>query len=240
MPDPYIIVSGFAQLHPRAQAWFHQLWWDTNISKLKQKPERTFIVSTRNTRLPEGRGEWIVLPGDLGTCHQALHEGGDFFMPGCPAMWMVGAWLAYSNCTDFVYVEQDTLAFGPWLERLDTELGDKNAIFGAGKMHGGSSTSLFRIRHRYIPQWVHDYIDQGPEDHPNRLPEQKWKRMAQRWPEDYVQFTFGYDADRPFNPGDEVWYGQQFTPEELLFIEARGLISCAGMPTKDITVFSNH
>ncbi len=232
----YVLISGYYEKTP-ALAWFHSCWWDTLQRHAIPKPERIFIIASGKCSIKEPHGEWIRLTGDLGHCDDLLSDRKPHFMPGCPAVWMAGAWLAYLNESDALFYEQDVLAFGNFVGRMYAELGDKDVIFGRNKMQG-AATSLFLVRHRYIPQFVADYLAEGPENVISRIPETKFCRMAERKPEHYCRYSFAYDKDRPFNPKDEVFFVQKCKPFELLWLESQGLISCDGMP-KDVEAFSN-
>lgn len=236
MTPRYIIVSGYYEKHP-GMAFFHRIWWDTMTRFAKPAPERVFIIASGSHGHAEPRGEWIKLTGDLGHCDDLLSGRKPFFMPGCPATWMAGAWLAYMNECDALFLEQDCLAFGDFVGRMYSELGDKDVIFGRNQMQG-AATSLFLVRHRYIPTFVQDYLSEGPETVISRIPETKFNRLEGWKPEHYCRYSFGSDKDRPFDPKQEVFFVQKLKPFELLWLETLGLVSCAGMP-KDVEAFSN-
>lgn len=232
----YLIISGYVAKTPGME-WLHGVWWDVLQRNANPKPERIFIIASGDHSHPDRRGEWIRLSGDLGHCDDLLTGRKPFFMPGCPATWMVGAWLAYINECDMLVYEQDVLAFGPWVERMYHDLGDKDVIFGRNQMQG-AATSLFLVHHRYIPQFVMDYLAEGPETVISRIPETKFNRMEARKPEHYCRYSFGNDKDRPLDLSKDVWFGQKFKPFELLWLEANGFVSCAGMP-QGVEAFSN-
>lgn len=245
----YIIVSGYFQ-QPGASwgPWFHRLWYRNLMKWADPKPERVFIISGSKPPLRR-KGEWITLTGNLGHCDAILKWSKTAYMPACPATWMAGLWLAYLNECDFVYLEQDCLAFGPWVKRVYNDLGmpttedpynwhGKKVAFATSIMHG-AATSLFIVRHWYIPFFVKHYIESGAEDHINRIAEQKVFRMSGQWPEFYSQFSFGVDKERPLPFDNEVWFAQKFTANELRELENRKLVSCFGMP-ENVDLFSNH
>lgn len=232
----YMVISGYhADKSDAWQGWFYRLWWHHNIEGIS--PEKVVIIST--VPAPVGSaGHWIKLEANIGHCDEMLLNGRDLFMPGCPATWMAGAWLAYASECDLLYLEQDMLAFGPWLDQLYHDLGRKQAIFGTGKMHKGSSTSLFLVRWNYIPEWCRDYLAEGKEDVYDRLPERKWFRMAERKPEHYARLSFGFDTDRPLDMAARVWYAQKFTIQEMAELAKRRLITAVDIPR--VQLFSNH
>jgi hypothetical protein len=232
----YIVVSGYWQQPGLGQDWFHKLWY-RNLLKYAA-PDRVFILSSGNFFVPNAQGEWILLAGNLGSPDEVLHREKDFFCPACPAVWMAGAWLAYLNETDVIFLEQDCLAFGPWVEELYKQIGDAAVICGKNQMHG-AATSLFLVKHHFIPRFVRHYLALAEENVLSRMAEAKMLRLCGQWPEQYVQHNFGCDKDRPLPFSDPVWYAQKFTSEELTALEVAGLISCAGMPP-GVKHFTNH
>ena len=235
------------------QQWFHKLWWANNFKYLQSKSNwmqsfwspkfikqpDVYIVSNSKTLPRERFGKWITLEGDLGHADDLLTGRKPFYLPEAVGMWMIGAWIAYSNECDLIYLEEDCLVFGRWVHQMYKDLGDKKAVFGSGALHCGSSTALFLIRHEYIPIWCLEYLNEGEESSDHRLPEHKWRRMADRRPEDYARLSFGYDTDRPFDVNQPVFYVQKCTRDELSTLGCAGLISTDGMP-KDTKLFSNH
>jgi hypothetical protein len=225
-----MIISGY---HPfPGSEWFHDLWCRTLNQSIESSP-----VIFSSGKVFCGNGTWIHAEGDLGGAGHLLRREKHHFMPGVAAMWMLGLWYAYISECDAIYVEQDVLVFGHWVEQLYKEIGKQSAIFGTSKIHG-TCTSLFLIRHHFIPQFIYSYLGEGPEDHFHRIPERKVGRMSDRDPEEYCRYSFGVDTDRPINYKAPVWFAQKFTPQELREMEAEGLISCANMP--DVKLFSNR
>jgi hypothetical protein len=233
----YILITGYHANPDSGLDWFHRIWWQ-NTYRYAATAERLFVIASPNNHPETKYGEWITLNGDLGACGHQLHGLNDYYMCAGNALWMLGAMLAYMSECDMVYKEQDCLAFGPWVETMYRELGTGNVIVGNGQMHG-ISTSLFLVRHRFIPKFIMQYLAEGPENVPTRIAEHKFKRMESRWPEDFRRFSFGYDTDRPFNASEPVWYAQKFTPQELIKLSDAGVIRDLRDIPK-VPVFSNH
>lgn len=182
---------------------------------------------------------WIDIPGDLGKCVDVLTGRKPYFCPGVVAVWLVGAWLAYASECDLIYLEQDCLCFGPWVDQMYVDLGSKKAVFGTGQAHGGVSTSIFLMRHEFIPRWTRDYLDEGCENSPSRIPEHKMRRMREREPEEYGALSFGYDTDRPFNVTDPVFYIQKTTPAELRELNLAGRLVLPEEEMPNVDCFTN-
>lgn len=235
----YMIVSGFHSEPGRGLEWFHHLWWHNLMKHARPAPQRVLIIADSNCSVSGGNGDWIIFSGDLGHGGDLLKGRKHNYLPGCPAVWMAGAMLAYINECDFIYLEQDCLAFGPWVERLYSEVTPGRFVcYGRTGSHP-ASTCLFLVRHSYIPLFVRDYIDEGQEDRPERIAEHKFARLAERSPEYYRQFSFRTDNDRPIYPQDAVFACQKLTPDELRLLERHGLVSTIEMPA-NVKMFSNE
>jgi hypothetical protein len=235
MHNQYLIFSGY-HYFPGAD-WFHGVWYK-NLFR-SAKPDKVVIIGDSYSPAPfEKRGTWIEPTGDLGSCGQLLRYEKRNELSQVSATWLLGLMYAYMCERDAIYVEQDVLVFGHWIERLYTDLGSKAAIFGSAKTHG-IATSLFLIRHHFIPHFIEAYLSEGAEDHPNRIPEMKVARMATRNPELYTRYNFPYDTDRPIEPATPVWFAQKFTREELMDMHGHGLVDTSDMPP-DVKLFSNR
>lgn len=230
--------------------WFFHVWW-ANVLAADPRPEKVVIIAQAGCKVPSLKWNWrgrkimpevINLTGDIGWCDHLLKGEKKVVMPACCASWLACAWLAYMNETDLVVLEQDCFAVGPWVERLYKDLGDKQAIFGESKMQGTAS-SLFLIRHAFIPTFVADYLAEGPQTHLQRISETCLHRIIERKPEQYTRFKFGCGKDKPMDIGDvkdkyNVRYFEKLTPAELLILEQQGWLSLKGMPK--VEIFSNH
>ncbi len=148
---------------------------------------------------------------------------------------MLGAMAAYNECCDFIYKEQDCLAFGDWANQLYKDAGMRPAALGRGLMppHSQlkSSQSLFMVKHSHIPTFIMHYISMG-EDHAAgpTTGENKFRRMIEMYPSMYaVQSGWNLDRDRtvPFQKlkeKGEPWAIQQVTPQEFEVIQSLNLI----------------
>lgn len=235
MSEPhYMIVSGFHNNPGHGLEWFHHVWFDTVMKY--SRPKRVFVIADDNGTVPGAKGDWITLSGDLGACGAILDGRKENTLSGVSAVWMAGAWLAYINECDFISLEQDVLAFGPWVEALYEEIGNRGVICGKSRAHG-IATSLYMVKHEFIPTFVKQYLNEGPETLPSRIPERKFARMEERYPELYCRFNFGYDTDRPINVMDPVWYAQKLNHAEMQEIRRAGLIHVSNIP--EVKLFSN-
>ena len=169
----------------------------------------------------------IRLSGDLGHFMDLVNGKKPFAFNSWMASVLALALLAYNNTSDFIYLEQDCLAFGPWVEKIYADLGDAGVVFG--RKHQSEpwmpcSQSLFLVRHGYIPEFVRLILGEGPQNIDGNLGEHIFIRLAERYPDKWKQFAWGVDRERPIPYDDPVFYAQQLKPEELATLKEKGLL----------------
>jgi hypothetical protein len=167
--------------------------------------------------------QWIEVE-NLGHAHRIPKEQQ---LCGWSACFVTGLLLAYQNNADLVLKESDALAFGPWIDRLYSEIGDKGVITGhpngPGPAVGLLAQSLVLVRYRYLLEFASRFLAiKGSDGQPATEAERKFERMARETGE-FAQASFGYDRTRPVNYNDEVFYMQQITAEEMAELKRRGL-----------------
>lgn len=216
----YLIGSGY---HAKLGSEEFAHLWHANIRQYAQ-PSEIVVIADSNSEFPRLDGvQSLKLSGNLGGCMDLIEGRKKHHFPGGPSAVMALALLAYISESDFVYQEQDCLAFGPWVERIYSQISEHGLICGKQQCWG-LANCLFMVRHAYIPTFVRLYLETPPEDCVNMLCESKFKRLLDSRPTEWTTFGFGYDRDRPINFDDEVWYAQQFSREEMEELELRGLI----------------
>ena len=149
---------------------------------------------------------------------------------------MVLAMLAYVNECDFIYKEQDSLCFGPYVDTMYSEIGSHSCIFGSSVLMGSHASPML-IKHSFIPEFVRLYLGTPAENKPDQIGEVKFARLQHEHPDQFCRYSFGVDRDRPFDVKAPVWTGQKFTRDELLQLRDAGLISFNECPNP--RVFSN-
>lgn len=179
------------------------------------------------------RVEWVGLDGNCGHVGALLSGEKKHGLCGWTAGVLALAMMAYCDESDFIYREQDCLCFGPWVEKLYEDMGDGFMAFG-GPMKSPPymecAQSLFIVRNSFIPQFVMTMIEMGDERKQDRfhkednLPERKFHRIRERWPDLIKPLSFGVDRERPMPIDNVVWYAQQFTTEEIHALERIGKI----------------
>lgn len=222
----FLVGTGFvpnAKTPVPADVFFH--YWIENT--LKVEPYKIFVVCAGGSTPPMSRyanfGEGVIIhqcDGDLGHIRDK-HEGRiSYPFTGWAGAMMLAALAAYNECLDFIYKEQDCLAFGEWAEQLYADMGDGDAALGRGLKPPHhqlqSSQSLFIVRHRAIPDFVARYIRMGDDQAMGPCTgENKFKRMIQMWSNYRVQSGWNVDRDRPLPTSAKVWAAQQITPQEF-------------------------
>lgn len=210
----YTIGSGYYDSH-RELPGFPSVWLSC-LSKANPKPSSVIVLGVGGAKNPYGdRVQFVSLDGNLGYIGSLLSGEKPYSFCGWSAGMLALAMIAYNNETDFVYVEQDCLVFGDWVNALYDALGGSlGIVFGSNNLME-CAQSLFLVRHSFIPKFVSDYIRQGAERDDKNIPETKFAKLEKMKPESWGRFKFGYDRLRPFNASDKAFYIQQVTQDEL-------------------------
>lgn len=205
--------------------------WHWNTLAARPTPSRIVIVAEGGSKVPIKSGDMdvIELSGDLGHIGSHLNGSKKHEFTGWSASMCALAMIAYVDEADFIYKEEDCLAFGPWVEQMYADLGpDGDLVFGQAHRSPPwmeCSQSLFLIRHRFIPQFVSMYLAMGKDGDVNNLGERKFTRMEERLGSTRIRrLTFGVDRERPLPFAAPVWYCQQLKSDELNQLKQLGLI----------------
>lgn len=224
MNPRYMIGSGFYNPPGGDHDKFFSVWFENTVKYAQ--PEDILILSNGGSVIEGAQGQWIDLPGNLGHTHDLTNGRKPYEWCGWSMAFFTLAMLSYCNETDFIFKEEDCLAFGPWVQQMYAEIGDKKCIFGSSKMphQQACAQSLVLVKHHFIPEFVRLYMGTGSERLKENECELKFARLERNHPDHFTRFCFGYDRDRPINYGDAVWYGQHFTPQEMHELRRLALI----------------
>jgi len=229
--NPYTLISGYHRKRDDSRYdTFFQTWLN-NVCKLNPQPQRIIIIADSGARPPLSDCQWdirvpitvIHLFGNLGSCGDLIHGNKPHHFAGWTGVVLSGALLAYTNETDFVFMEQDCLCFGDVIGEMDKAIGDGGIVFGNFPSQP-CAQSLFLVRHAYIPEFVRLFLSQGHQKEQKNLGEHVFARLESEHPEQWKRFAFGFDRARPFKLDDEVFYIQQMTAAELEELKKKGLI----------------
>lgn len=223
----FLIGSGFFP-NPCSALPAQELFeaWLSTINRYAQ-PKRIVVV-TAGGHCPArcSAANVVVCEGDLGNLsHKVAGKVHHDFAGWFPPM-AITAMIAYNEVLDFIFIEQDCFAFGPFVERMYADMGSAQAVIG-GRVHGvgePASQSLFLVRHAYIWQFLRDYLNEGPDDNEQCRGEKKFGRMRDRKPNEIKTLSFNVDRDRPIPWDDPVFAFQQPSRAEIDEAKRRGLI----------------
>lgn len=225
----YLLGTGF---YPHAGAIPSRARWRDNVTKYaKPEPRRIVTIGVGAEDSPytqyDAFGWWVSLPRNLGHVGDLLNGSKPHEFCGWSASMLAMALIAYAGELDYCYLEEDALAFGPWVERMYAELGDGQFAFGR-KMQSppwmACSQSLFIVRHAFIPRFVSTYLSLGKDGDPENLPETKFQRIEERFPVECRRLSFTVDRERPLPYDADVFSAQKFTADELEELKKRNLI----------------
>lgn len=235
----YMISSGYFTKNPVWSEWFFDLWWKNLMRYARPLPRKVLIIGQAGCKIPnETRGTWLNVDGDLGYCDHLLnHEKPWPYVANGIAI-CIAALTAYAEELDYIYMDQDKLCFGPWVETMYRELGDGGFIMGRERCMP-CANGLFLVRHSFILPFVNWYLSSQREDRPENISEHKFARWQAHNPTMVKYHSFGCERDRPIPINDPVFHIQKLTPQELILLRSSGLIECNSIP-KGISVFSNH
>ena len=156
----YLIGSGYFNNHCAAiPAQEMAVAWLACIRKHANPPPRRIVVVTAGGHAPEIEGADVIkCSGNIGNLsHKVAGQKNHAFAGWMPPV-MITTMIAYNEELDYVFQEQDCLAFGPYVERMYADMGDGQMAIGRplAQMGQPATQSLFVVRHAYIWQFVRD------------------------------------------------------------------------------------
>lgn len=220
------MVTGFwAKPGDKEKVRFLEIWL-RNTSR-QCDPADIFILNVSDRPLGLDVGNWINVGHNLGHVGDLDLRSPDrrLQLGGWAAGYMLGALIAYSREADFIYKEQDCLAFGPWVDRMYQELDSTNAKMLVGRFdhHLQIEQSLTIVKHEFITTLVREYLA-IPTDDSDLRPELKFLRIMEKHSEHIRFLSFGFGRNRPLDLDAPVFYCQHLTNTDLEAMKKRGLI----------------
>jgi len=204
--------------------------WQENVAKLRPQPSRIVVVSEGGSKRPGSYSntDVIRLTGDCGHCEQLVKGERNNEFSGWSASMTALAMLAYADMADFLYFEEDCLAFGDVIGQAYRDMGYGDIVFGR-KMTSPPwqpcAQALFLVRHRFLPKFVSMYLGLGGERTRTNLGEAKFCHIERAiGPKRAKRLSFGVDRERPIPWDAPVFYCQQWSPAELDEARSRNLI----------------
>lgn len=228
----YLLGSSFyenGKNGPEFRKAFSRTWVFNNL-KADPQPSRVVVILEGGSEIGASGSncDLIHLTGNLGHVGQLLSGEKKYEFSGWSASMAALAMLAYVDEADFLYKEEDCLAFGPWVKRMYEDMGTGDMVFGhrhTSPPWMPASQSLFLVRHSFIPKFVGTYLLMGKDGDLSNLGEQKFVNIERIFGKEKIKrLSFGVDRERPLPCNNEVWYGQQFTQNEMDNLKTKGLI----------------
>lgn len=218
----YMVYTGFVNnividkyANKNAQDFF-DIWYkntrkyiNENISIIILGPDSPNIDNTENIKILETYD-------NLGHVGEYINNSRVGRWCGWTAAIVFGMIHAYVKNVDFVYKEQDCLAFGDYIERMYKDCEGHDIVYGSYTIMDVAQ-SLFLVKRDAIPDVI---ASLAKDDDKNVLPEHKFLKL----PVKQKRLSFGYDRDRPFNENDSCFYIQQLSTHDLEKLINKGLI----------------
>jgi len=228
----YVIVSGYYADERKTAPFsiskerFLDIWYENTLRY--STPQKIYLVnvSKHGPVKPYPEIDWINISENLGHVNDFVLTNDTKTLTGYTLSVLMGMLLAYNNKADFIYKEQDCLAFGSWVDELYRESRSKNKemLLGRGHIKGYIEQSLWLCRHEFLLEFMNRYLSFNAGDYP-LLPELKFAKIMEMIPDRIGFFDFGYGRIRPVQFDDKVFFIQQTTDKELSTLRTKGLIA---------------
>lgn len=227
----YLLGSGYYH-SPHVPDSFRRIWYDSIGKYCDPRPTKRFVIAVGNSfptwdEQNPTSAETLHLYGNLGHVGALLSGEKKHSFCGWSGAFCALALIAYNAELDFLFLEQDCLAFGPWVKRTYEDMDDGDMVFGRKMVSAPympCAQSLVLVRHSFIPEMVSAYLAMGTDNDINNLPETKFLRLEEKFGNRIRRLSFGCDRERPIPLDDEVFYAQKLHAEELAELEEEGLI----------------
>jgi hypothetical protein len=218
----YQIYSGFCEnIDPKKYAnhnaddWFDI--WVKNTVKYTQSIINIFGPDIpKNIKSDSNRIAIIGQYPNLGHVGDYIHGNRTGRWCGWTAGVIYGMIHAYVHGVDFLYKEQDCLAFGNYVSKMYDDCVNADIVYGSCKLMNAAQ-SLFLVKRHAIPDIIASLANDDDKD---VLPENKFMRL----PVKQKRLSFGYDRDRPFNVNDTIFYIQQLTQADMDILNNNNLL----------------
>ena len=215
----YVIGTGYFDVNKNS-AGFFSLWMKNTLKYAD--PLDIVVVNADSPPQEHAGGTWLNVFHNYG---HVKNMSPDEKYGGWWLGFMTSAMMAYHHGCDFIYKEQDCLAFGPWVKQLYADAKNTGAqvIVGKFKHKYKIEQSLVLVKREAILTLIHMYLSIRKTDKMLR-PELKFLQIMERWPK-FMAFTnMGCGRNRPVPYGADCFYAQKLSSLELKSLKTRGLI----------------
>jgi len=228
----YVIVSGYYADDKKTTQFSmpkEQFWncFGTKTLLAFSRPEKIYVVNVSRKKPAKTYQaiDWIDIGENLGHVNDFMAINDTRTLSGYTLSVLLGLLLAYNNKADFIYKEQDCLAFGNWVDELykEADRAGKKMLLGKGHIEGFIEQSLFICRHDFLTEFIHQYLAFNKGDYP-LLPEQKFLQIMEKFPSEIGLMEIGYGRVRPADFSDNIFYIQQPDDADLVELRKRRMI----------------
>jgi len=215
----FVIGTGYFDNGNGSEKFFET--WMKNTLKYSD-PYDVVVVNADSKPLEHLGGTWLNMGHNYG--HVKNMDKTEKF-GGWWLGFMTAAMIAYHHKKDFIYKEQDCLAFGPWVKHLYDEAQQQGAgvIVGRFDHKYKIEQSLVLVKRKAILGLIHQYLAINASDICPR-PELKFLTIMQKWPKAMAFMHMGCGRNRPIPYNASCFYAQKLSKAEMDNLRARGLI----------------
>jgi len=217
----YGIVTGYYNTTGAEE--FFKVWMANTLKYAK--PAEIIVVNAAGKCLSHLGGTWVNTKHNYGHVKRMApgEKHGGWWLG-----FMLGALICHCNKYDFIYKEQDCLAFGSWVKHIfvAAETAHAPVVVGQFTQHAYSvEQSLVLIKQAAILDFITEYMMlPEPESTGAGRPELKFLAVMKKRPELVTFMTMGCGRDRPIPYTSNRFYAQHLSPVELAELKARKLI----------------
>ena len=217
----YTIGTGYFD-NGSTSAEFFKTWIANTRKYAKPANGEIVVVNAASPSLEKFGGTWLNMRCNYGHVKTMSPEEkyGGWWLG-----FMTGALVAFQHGTDFIYKEQDCLAFGSWVEHMYAESRQTGAGVIVGKFDHKYKIeqSLVLVKRGSIMGLIQRYLAiSGSDIHPR--PELKFLQIMKRYPRALAFMQMGCGRNRPIPYDAPCFYAQKLTQGEMQQFKSRGLL----------------
>lgn len=208
---------------------FFNIWYQ--LIEKYTKPEKILVTDSASPIVPSGLTdgknaiEFIRLKRNF--MHAAVC---DTQFCGWTRAFMSGAFYAFINDCDYVYIEQDVLIHGDGIVETALEnMADADFSHGLWEHNYKTEQSFVVIKRDAIVRFIGSYMNSFGESDRQMRPELKFLKMGDQYLSAhggmrFKELPFGYGRKRPIDFGGDLFYAQHWTDNELrTMLELEGI-----------------
>lgn len=230
----YVIGTGYFESSQRDTDFYLKHWLPNTLKY--SSPDKIVVVNCASpNRKSSDIEEWIDLTINPGHTDMMRAIGDASQLGGWTIGFVLGALYAYSCKCDFVYKEQDCLAFGKWIEEARKEVSEKGKMMLVGKIPNyqqaeGTELCLVYLKYEFILPFIVELFSITRSD-AHHFCEYKFLDIMKKTGQIGV-FDFGFGGARPFDANADVFFIQK---PRWWYLEGReNPVGHSGIPDQEI------